>query len=424
MKNKSRVFFWSLFDFANSSYASIIVAFVFAVYFTETICSGLPVGDLYWSLGINISMIISAVLNPFFGTLADYLSNKKLFLFLFTVLCVFATALLYFTGEGTVLFALFLFILSNIGFQTGLTFYDAFISDMVEETYYNKVSGIGYAVGYVGSLFSILLVLPFRDNYNLLFVVSSLIFAVFSLPLFLFVKEKRNLHPQRLRNINYFSYGFRKVFDTVKNINRYRNLKYFLIAFFLYIDAVNTIIFFAGIYAKKSLGFSMTGLVIFFIIVQITALAGSLILSSVADKIGILKSIFLTLFCWSAIILVIFLFVSDSSYIVLKNTFLNDLLKIDLIQIHYFFIVGGFAGVFLGSTQSLSRALMTKLAPFEIKTQLFGFYALFDKTATLLGPLTFGLVSWLSGSQRFAVLSVLIFFISGMIVLKKVKFSS
>ena len=410
MKNKGQVFVWSLFDFANSSYAVIIVAFVFAVYFTDVICTKEPIGDFYWSLGINISMIISAVLNPVCGAIADHSSNKKKFLLFFTLLSVIPTALMYFTGQGTIAFALLLFIVSNIGFQTGLTFYDAFISDMVDEKDYNKVSGIGYAVGYIGSLISVFLVFPFKDNYNLLFVVTAIFFLIFSLPLFFILKEKK-LHPDiALQKINYVSYGFNKVIDTLKHINQYKNLRNFLISFFLYIDAVNTIIFFSGIYASKTLGFTITQLAIFFIIVQFTAMLGSLFFGFIGDKLGILRSIVITLVFWIVIVLFIFFFINENSYLVISG-----------FKIHYFIIAGGFAVLFLGSTQSLSRALMTTLTPLEIKTEFFGFYALFDKTSTLLGPLTFGLVSWLSGSQKFAVLSVGVFFVLGMIMLRTVK---
>jgi len=408
MKNKSQVFIWSLFDFANSFYAVVIVAFVFAVYFTDVIAEKHPAADLYWSLGINISMLISAVLNPICGALADYTSNKKKFLFYFTLLAVIPTALMYFTGSGTILFGLTLFVISNIGFQTGLTFYDAFISDMVEEKYYNQVSAFGYAIGYAGSIAGVVMVFPLKDNPNLLFLLTAICFLVFSLPLFAFLREKR-IHKDYAK-VNYIRYGFKKVIDTLKHINQYKNLRNFLIAFFLYIDAVNTIIFFSGIYARTTLGFSMTELAIFFLIVQITAMLGSFLFGYIGDKFGILRSIFVTLVFWTAITFFIFFFVDKDSSIVISG-----------LRIHYFFIVGGFAGTFLGSTQSLSRALMTKLTPFEIKTEFFGFYALFDKTSTLLGPLTFGMVSWLTGSQNFAVLSIGVFFLSGMLLLRRVK---
>lgn len=410
MKNKSSVFFWALYDFGNSSYAVIILAFVYAVYFTEVICAQSREADFLWSLGINISMIFSAVLNPICGAIADKTSNKKSFLLFFTLLSVIPTALLYFTGAGTIFLGLLLFIISNIGFQTGLTFYDAFIPDIVEEKYYNRVSGIGYAVGYIGSLVSVLLVFPFAGNYNLLFPVSALFFLVFSLPLFLFLKEKKNQIPyiQNESLIDYVKFGFKKVFHTIKHINNFRNLKNYLIAYFLYIDAVNTIIFFAGIYANKTLGFSTIQLAIFFIIVQFTAMIGSLLFGKIGDKLGIKNSIFLNIFFWILILIFIFFTDNDSS------------LTIAGFQIHFFFLAGGFAGTFLGSTQSLSRALMAKLTPNEIKTEFFGFYSLFEKTSTLLGPLTFGLVSYISGSQKFAILSIGLFFLLGALFLKKV----
>ena len=408
IENKGQVFVWSLYDFANSSYAVIIVAFVFAVFFTDVICRKDPIGDFYWSLGINISMIISAVLNPVCGALADYSSSKKKFLFFFTALSVIPTAFLYFTGEGTIFIALLLFILSNIGFQTAMTFYDAFISDMVGEEHYNKVSAFGYAVGYVGSLAAVILVFPFKNDYNTLFVITAVFFAVFSLPIFIFLKEKKP-HTAVLP-VNYVTYGFKKVFDTLKHINKYKNLRNYLLAFFLYIDAINTIIFFSGIYASRTLDFGTIDLAIFFIIVQITAMIGSFIFGFVGDRLGILRSIVITLIFWISIVLTMFFFVNKESILVIAGK-----------NIHFFFIVGAFAGTFLGATQSLSRALMTKLTPLEMKTEFFGFYSLFDKTSTLLGPLTFGLVSWLSGSQKFAVLSVGAFFIFGIYALKFVK---
>jgi MFS transporter, UMF1 family len=410
MKNKQQVFIWTLFDFANSSYAVIVVAFVFAVYFTDVVCAKQPIGDLYWSIGINISMIISALLNPIFGAIADRTSNKKYYLLLFTLLCIVPTALMYFTGPGTIIFGLILFIVSNIGFQTGLTFYDAFISDMVEEKDYNKVSSYGYAVGYVGSLAAVLLVFPLKDNYNLLFLISAIFFLVFSIPLFLFLKEKKNVVMNNDKSVSNIAYGFKKVIDTIKHINNYKNLRNFLAAYFLYIDSVNTIIFFSGIYAKKSLNFETIELAIFFVIVQITAMIGSLVFAKLGDTLGVKKSIVVNILFWIAILIFIFIFVEVDSYLIIGG-----------MRIHYFFIVGGFAGLFLGSTQSLSRTLMTELTPFEIKTEFFGFYSLFEKTSTLVGPLTFGLISWLTGSQKLAIFSLTGFFLLGLWMLKYVK---
>lgn len=408
MKNKSRIFAWSLFDFANSSYAVIIVAFVFAVYFRTVIAGNESIGDFYWGLGINISMIITAVLSPVCGAITDITFTKKKYLFFFTMLAVIGTALMYFTGPGTVLYALVLFIISNVGFQTGLALYDAFIPEITEEKYYNKVSSIGYAVGYIGSLISVALVIPLKDDPNTLFVVCAIVFFVFALPLFLFIKEQKPIVPQTHGNLAL--YGFKKVIGTLKNIKAYPNLGKFLLSFFFYIDAVNTIIFFAGIYAAATLEFETMKLVIFFLIVQFTAMIGSFLFGVIGDKIGILRSITINLIFWTGIAVYIFLFIHKDSYVVIAGN-----------QIHQFFIVGGFAGLFLGSTQSLSRTMMSKLVPFESKAEFFGFYGLMDKTSTLLGPLTFGIVSALTGSQNLAVLSIGVFFVIGMILLQKVK---
>lgn len=408
MKNKKDIFVWSLFDFANSTYATIIVAFVFAVFFKSVIAGGLPIGDFYWSLGINISMIISAVLNPVCGAISDLSSNKKKFLFFFTMMSVIATCLMYLTGPGTILFAIFLFVISNIGFQTGMTFYDAFIPEITTPENYNKVSGIGYAVGYLGSLISVFLVFPLKDNPNLLFAVTGILFLLFSLPLFLFLKEKKNVLPPV--DVNYIKYGFTKVKNSLAHIGSRPDLKNFLLSFFFYIDSVNTIIFFAGIFASTTLGFTITQLAIFFILVQITALIGSLVFGKIGDKIGEIKSIKINIFFWLIIILAIFIFVNKDSYIYIGDT-----------AIHLFYVIGSFAGFFLGSTQSLSRSVMSHLLPVENKAEYFGFYALLDKTSTLLGPLLFGLVSWLSGDQKLAVLLLILLFLIGIIFLNRVK---
>lgn len=411
MKNKLQVFIWALYDFANSTYAVIIVAFVFAVFFVDVVCEGSNIGDFYWSLGINISMGISAALNPICGAIADRYSKKKSFLFLFTLLAVIPTMLMFFSDRGMVLYALILFIISNIGFQTSLTFYDAFISDIVEEKYYNKVSSLGYAFGYLGSLMSLGLVFPLSNNPQILFLLTGVLFAFFAAPLFIWLKEKKVDVPiSQLSLFENVMFGIRKVWNTIKNISKYANLSNYLIAYFFYIDAVNTIIFFSGIYAKKTLEFQMTELAVFFILVQITAMIGSLIFAYVGDKLGILRSIYLNIIIWLAIVLVIFFVVDKDTVLIIGGC-----------KVHYFFLIGGIAGTFLGSIQSLSRALMTKLTPFETKTEFFGFYSLFDKTSTLLGPLTFGLVSWLSRSQKLAVLSVGAFFVFGFLLLLRVK---
>ncbi len=391
------VFNWSLFDFANSTFATIIVAFVYAIYFKKVVASNLPIADLYWSTAINISMILVAVLSPVLGAASDYYSSKKKYLFFFTFLCIISTAFLYFITEGMILWGMVLFILANIGFQAGLGFYDAFIKEISKFENYNKVSSFGYAIGYLGSLASLAAVLVLQDTPRLTFLACAVMFLVFSIPIFLFVKEKKKAIPDN--SLNFLSIGIKRTLDTIKHISNFRNIRIFLFSYFLYIDGVNTIIFFSANFAQTTLNFEIKDLILFFIIVQVTALLGSFLFSWIADKVGAKKTILFIIISWAVLTLMVF-FAND------KTTFL---------------IIGAFAGTFLGSSQALSRSFFGKLIPEDKKTEFFGFYSLFEKTSTILGPLTFGLVSWLTGNQRYAVISILIFFIAGFILFRKVK---
>ncbi|MGA2668353.1 MAG: MFS transporter [Ignavibacteria bacterium] len=394
------VFIWSLFDFANSSYAVIVVAFVYAVYFKKVVASNLPIADFYWSSSINISMLAVAVLSPVLGAAADFYSNKKTYLFFFTLLCIITTALMYFVGPGMVLWGVILFIFSNIGFQAGLSFYDAFVKEIALPENYNRVSSLGYAIGYVGSLAALVPVFIYQNDPRLSFVASSFLFLIFSLPFFLFIKEKKKPLDQTGEKFNAVRVGISRVSNTLHHLKNYINLRTFLLSYFLYIDGVNTVIFFSAIYAQTTLGFTISELVIFFAIVQITAMIGSFLFGFIADRIGTKFTLELCLIGWLVITVVVF--------------FINDKLG--------FNIIGALAGMFLGSSQALSRSMMTFLTPEEKKTEFFGFYGLFEKTSTILGPFTFGLVSWLTGNQRFAILSISFFFITGFLLLKKVKY--
>jgi len=391
------VFNWSLFDFANSTFATIIVAFVYAIYFKKVVASNEPVADLYWSTAINISMILVAILSPVLGAASDHFGSKKKYLFFFTFLCIISTAFLYFITEGMVLWGMILFILANIGFQAGLGFYDAFIKEISEHKNYNKVSSLGYAVGYLGSLASLAAVIVLQDTPRLTFLACAGMFLLFSLPIFLFVKEKKKT--VEAQPGNFISIGFKRTLETLKHLKNFRNIKLFLISYFLYIDGVNTIIFFSANFAQTTLNFTIADLILFFIIVQVTALLGSFLFGWIADKTSTKKTLIFIILSWAVLTLMVF-FAND------KTTFL---------------IIGAFAGTFLGSSQALSRSFFGKLIPDEKKTELYGFYSLFEKTSTILGPLTFGLVSWITGNQRYAVLSIIIFFVAGFLLFRKVK---
>ena len=398
MKEKGRVFVWTLFDFANTSFSIIVVTFLYAVYFKKTVVSSESIGDLYWSISTSIAMLITAFIAPVLGAIADYSTGKKRFLLFFTLLCILGTASLYFIGPGQIFWGVFIFVLANIGFEAGLVFYDAFLPELTAPKNYGRVSGYGFGMGYLGSLATLAIVYPFIQASMIkeTFPVAALFFLIFSLPLFFFLKEKRAVV---VRTESFVKIGFHRVWGTITHLKSYRNLLTFLIAFFFYIEGVNTVIFFSGNYASTTLGFSDTDLLIFFLTVQTTAIIGSVLLGIVADKIGQKKTIVITLFMW-LIAVVLAYFVTDE---------------------FGFYIVGFIAGAAMGSCQSVSRSLMSKLIPPERKTEFFGFYSFFGKSSAIIGPLTFGLVSYLTGSQRIAIISIAFFFIVGLLILTKVK---
>lgn len=419
LSNKSKIFVWTLFDLANTSYSIIVVTFLFAVYFKKTIANGEPIGDLYWSIGISISMFITAIISPVLGAIADYAAGKKRFLLFFTSLCIFSTAMLFFTGEGDIFFALIFFILANIGFEAGLVFYDAFLPEITEPKNFGRVSGYGFAAGYVGSLLSLAIAFPFiqAEMIKETFPISALFFLIFSLPLFIFIKDTRK---KVETTESFIRIGFNRVWTTITHLKNYKNLAWFLLAFFLYIEGVNTVIFFSGNYASTTLNFSISELIIFFIIVQSTAIAGAILFGILADSIGQKKTIVLSLLIWIFTVFVAYFTSSKEAIFVQK---LSQVFEVEpqQILIQSFYIVGLLAGSVLGATQSVSRSLMAKLTPENRKTEFFGFFSFFNKSSAILGPLVFGMISFITGSQRISILSLVLFFVFGLIILRKVK---
>lgn len=398
MISKKKIFIWSLFDFANTSFSIVVVTFLYAVYFKKVVTNGESIGDLYWSLGTSISMVITAIISPILGAIADYSAGKKRFLLFFTLLCIAATSSLFFIKSGDVFIGIFLFIIANVGFEAGLVFYDSFLPEITEPKNYGRVSGYGFAMGYLGSLATLAIVYPFikAEMIRESFPLAAIFFLVFSLPLFLYLKDNRKKVSEHQP---YLSIGITRVWNTLSNLKFHKNLALFLLSYFFYIEGVNTIIFFSGNYASTTLGFSETELLIFFLTVQTTAIAGSVLLGIVADSIGQKKTIMITLVMWMVTVFIAYI-ITD------KNGF---------------YVVGLIAGAAMGSSQSTSRSMMSKLTPPDKKTEFFGFYSFFGKSSAIIGPLVFGIVSFISGSQRLAIISIGFFFVVGLLILTKVK---
>jgi len=405
MKNKGRIVSWALFDFGNTAFSVIIVTVIYSKYFTNIVAGG---QRWVWGLLVCISMIIAAILSPSLGAIADLSRNRKRFLLLFTIISVICTALMYFVGSGDILMGAILFIFANIGFEAGLVFYDAFLPDLTEKKNYGRVSGYGFAAGYLGALIVLLIVLfilpeqsapNYYDRIRFSFLISSAFFMVFSIPLFLFVSEpKREVQVSK----SLFKEGLSRSFNTFKALfieKKLPSISRFLISFFLYNDAIITIIVFASIFASNVLHMEDFELIFFFIIIQSTAILGSFIFGIISDHLGPKKTITITLVIWI--------------FVVIGAALVNS--------VSQFYLIGLLAGLAIGSSQSCSRSLMALLTPKSNEAEYFGFYdGLFGKSSAVIGPLFYGIISDISG-EKVATLGLGLFFIAGLIILQKVK---
>jgi MFS transporter, UMF1 family len=416
---KFRVFVWALFDLAHTSYSIVVITFLYAVYFKQVVAGGEAIGDFYWSIGTSVSMLITALISPILGAIADYSTGKKRFLLFFSIVCIICTSLLYFIGRGDIFFGLVLFITANIGYQAGVVFYDAFLPEITAPKNFGRVSGYGYAMGYLGSLTTLALIYPFIKS-NMIreaFPASAVIFLFFAVPLFLFLRDSRKTVQ---RTDSYLNIGVNRVFNTITNLKKYKNLSIFLLAFFFYVEGVNTVIFFSGNYASTTLHFSLEQLIVFFLIVQTTAILGAVVFGIVSDAIGQKKAIIISLVIWILTILFAFVTSYKEGAVIQYLSHLFAISDTD-ISIKCFYVVGLLAGSVMGATQSTSRSLMSHLTPPDRKTEFFGFYSMFGKSSAIVGPLIFGYVSFITGDQRFAILTILIFFVVGLTILSFVK---
>jgi UMF1 family MFS transporter len=403
---RGKIFSWTLFDFANTAFYVLILTVGYPLYFKKIIVGGMA-GDALWGMSFSISMLIVAILSPILGAVADYGAGKKRFLWLFTLLCVLSTAGLFFVQESMIVAGIILLILANIGFEAGLVFYDAFLPEIATERSYGRVSGYGFAMGYLGSLITLLIAMPLYSggfepanllNVRLSFLIAAGMFLVFALPLFIVVPDKQRHASLKL---DFVKIGIGRIRSTFQEFPKYKNVAKFLLAYFIYIDAINTIIIFSSIFADETLKLPIQDIIVFFAIVQTSAVIGSIVFGVLADKIGHKKTLVISLLIWLIVVALAY-FVADAAM---------------------FFGVGVFAGVALGSSQSSSRSLMTSIIPKEKKTEFFGFYSFFGKASAIVGPVLFGVVSSYA-NQRIALVSVGVLLVVGLFLLNRVEETS
>lgn len=395
-----------MYDFANSCFTTVIVTAFYVLYFKEVVIpKDYPQGgDFLWGLNVSLSMLFVALSSPILGAVADYSGAKKKFLRFYSLQCIIFTGLLFFVQEGDIMLGMLFFILANIGFEGGIVFYNAFLPEISTPDNIGRISGYGWALGYFGGLSCLLLVLPLVSggftpdnllNCRLSFLVVALFFLIFSLPTFIFLKERAIPRTPPVGQ-SYIRAGFSMLYDTFREIKKYRELLKFLLAFFLYNDAIATIIAFSAAFAQDTLHFTVKENIILIIVINITAAAGAFLFGFVVDRIGAKRTIGITLLIWIAVV--------AGAY--LAQTKLH------------FWIIANIAGIAIGSSQSASRSLLGNFSPKEKSAEFFGFEAVCGRFSAIIGPLVFGTISSLTGNQRYAVLSIGFFFVTGLILLQ------
>ena len=391
---------WALYDFANSVYAAVIPATIFGVYFVQVIVGNEGGrGDAWWANVASVSVLFVAISSPVLGAIADTAGVRKKMLFLYTYLCIAAVALFTTIEPGMVLWGFTLAVLANIGFEGALVYYNAYLPDLAPRGREGSISVLGYGVGYIGSIIGLVVALPLvsRERFDLTWLAVALLFAVTSVPSFLFLPPDRPGTKTLTRAATDGITGFRKI---VGEVLAERELCRFLLAFFFYIDGVLTVIWFASVFAATTLGFEAQELILLFIIVQLAALTGAFALARPTDRWGAKKVINLTLLLWTGVVVGAYFVQTKPVFVVLA-------------------VAAGFG---LGSVQAASRSLMAALIPPGKEAEMFGFYALCGKSSSILGPVVFGQVSLaFGGNQRVAVLALGAFFLTGLILLQRVR---
>lgn len=398
--NRRHVLFWALYDFAGSVYPAVITATVFSVYFAGVVVGNeAGRGDLWWGRVLSSSMLFVALSSPLLGAVADRAGFRKRFLVLYTVLCIVSVALFTTVETGQLAWGFAIAVLANIGFEGALVFYNAYLPEIAPPEKRGFVSGLGFGLGYAGSAVGLLAVMPLvkAKQFDLVWVTVAALFALFSLPALLGLPAGRPAQVGMRRALVEGVHGFRRI---TADVWRAPELRRFLLAYFVYIDGINTTTYFSSLFATKTLGFTPQELVMLFLVVQLSALVGALALARPTDRWGPKRVITLTLFLWIGVALAAF-FV-DSKEV--------------------FFAVAVAAGSGLGAIQAASRAFMASLVPAGKEAEMFGFYAFCGKSSSVLGPLVFGGVSYaFGGNQRYAVASVAVFFIVGLLLLRGVR---
>ncbi len=405
IKNRKEVLAWSFYDFANQPFTTIIVTFIYSAFFVKVIAPNPQIGTAMWANAIAVTAIIVAVLSPILGAIADNGGYRKFFLISFTAICSLFSVLLYFPEAGDVFWALTLFIIANIAFEMGTVFCNSYLPDLSNQENSGSISGFAWGLGFVGGLLALFLALLLFDVNNpvelrKINVLVGIWFAVFSIPTFLFLKDRKK---EKLTK-KHISDSFATIRKTFNSITYYKQISQFLIARLFFNDGLITIFALGGIYAVGTINFTFEEVMLLGIVLNFAAGFGSFLFGYLEDKIGAKRVINISL-----IVLIIATLIA---YFAPETNFPKEM----------FWVAGVLIGLMVGPNQSCSRSLMAQLAPKEKQNEFFGFFALTGKATSFLGPLLFGIITTYY-SQQMALWVVIILFVVGLLLFNRITFT-
>ena len=399
-------FSWSLYDWANSVFATTVLAGFFPLFFKSFWAGDLDDATSTALLGTvsSVAGLIIVLIAPILGAMADLSRNKKLFVLIFALLGIISTSTLFFISYGFWEWSLIIFGLSIIGFSGANIFYDSLLIDVSSDEDRNYVSSMGYALGYLGGgilfLVNVLMYLyPSYFNLNsqtegilYSFLSVALWWFVFSIPLFLFVKQKKINDVADFKNP--FKQSFIRVLNTFREIKKYKAVLIFLIAYWFYIDAIDTIVRMAVAYGTD-LGFDSSKLIIALIFTQFIGFPATFAYGYLAEKFGLFNMLVVGILIY-ILICIYSLFITSATD---------------------FFILAGLVGLVQGGVQSVSRTIFSRLIPQDKATEFFGFYNLIGKSAVVVGPALVGWMAYIFDNPKAGIISLLLLFIPGIIIL-------
>ena len=388
-----RIVSWLLYDFAMAWFSMVVLTAYFILYFKEVIVGEKGYADFLWGVAISTAMAVSVLLSPLLGATADASGKKKSFLVAFAGISILSVFALYFTGPGQKAWAIFLVSFGYVGYTLAMTFYNAFMPEIAAPGSIEKLSGIGWGLGYIGGLAALVcmaFMVPNVAGGKSILLLAGAVYGIFALPSFLIFKDSPKHSATRGPAI---SEGFSRLILTFREIRSLKNIFIFLLAYFFVSDAISTVIVFFSSYTVFTLQFTVKQNFFLLMLIQLSAAAGAVGAGVLANRIGILRTIVITILIWILALLGIIAFSSISAFYTLSVC----------------------AGLVLGGTQATARSYMAIEAPEGKKAEFFGFMTFSTKIAAIFGPLLYGIISSRTNNPRIALLSLEALFVLGLI---------